>query len=942
MQHPRQSHLVSILIRSTGRAELVAALDSVAKQTYDAIEVLVADAAGTGSVSMPADFRFSLRVIGNGFKLRRSQAANLLLAEAGGGFALFLDDDDWIAPTHVSRLIEELKGNPAAILAYAGVSCVECPAGPLMPEPKDCLEVRCYDEPFNPIRLLVENYLPIHAVLFRTEALSVTPSPQFDPSFDLFEDWDFWLQFLALGDFLHVPGISAYYRIHSDAGAGVRYDKAAEAEAALDQLISKWRIRWTPQQIRQLFGYTRHVNLLGAALQDSDKRVAELQQHAVELQQMLKQQLQQHTVELQQRSVELERQRISFENSHSWRITAPLRRLRRFMSAQREHPIILPIWQVLLQNTQNFLARLYHSPKLQPLARFILFFRKRMGMKRNWLPLASHERALVPDGDRTAHYLERSLGGTPRVTIVIPVFNHSEYIEQSIRSALAQTWRNLEVVVVDDASPDPNVRCILERLEGEPRLTILRNENNQGICAAQNRALIHSTGDIIAFLDCDDYLTDDAIAICIRQWRDDTVYLHSGRINVDESGQEINRIHFQSLPRQDYFAENLQAMYATHLKMIRRDAFVKVGLFDPRFDSAQDYEMLMRIAFHYPSLSFVHVPDFVYHHRLHAQQTTETRKQEQDRLTRRIQDEARLRLAIRNGEYRHFLSFIMLSYGKHSQTLKAIQGLKNTVSVPHEIILYDNGSTAETVEFLKTNIEGRFDGVRVFYGERNLGPAKGRRVALGHATGEWFIIFDNDEIPEPGWLEELLLRAEANENVGAVCCRVAFPDEKLQFSGGKVTDLGDGIIDLGLYDRGFHYDDLQTCEFRTLDWCPIGATLFTINIAPYLHEGYPNTFEDAGVSFALRKEGKLLLNAPGALVWHDHITFQPKAEMRKKYMADRYNPALMLKSVASFYRENGLIIHDEYIWRENRLNGLSHQQLLERLESVAKAPVGFG
>ena len=263
----------------------------------------------------------------------------------------------------------------------------------------------------------------------------------------------------------------------------------------------------------------------------------------------------------------------------------------------------------------------------------------------------------------------------------------------------------------------------------------------------------------------------------------------------------------------------------------------------------------MRIAFHYPSASFVHVPDFLYFHRLHSQQTTETQRARQDRMTRQIQGEARLRERIRAGRYDRFVSFIMLSYGKHSQTLRAIEGLQATVRIPHEIILYDNGSAPETVAFLRERIDGQFANVRVHYGERNLGPAQGRRVAMEQARGEWLIVFDNDEIPEPGWLEELLLRAESNPDVGAVCCRVAFPDEKLQFSGGKVDALGDDLIDLGLYDRGERYDNLATCVFREVDWCPIGATLFTRNIAPYLHEGYPNAFEDAGVSFALKKQG---------------------------------------------------------------------------------------
>jgi GT2 family glycosyltransferase len=339
----------------------------------------------------------------------------------------------------------------------------------------------------------------------------------------------------------------------------------------------------------------------------------------------------------------------------------------------------------------------------------------------------------------------------------------------------------------------------------------------------------------------------------------------------------------------------------------------------------------------------VHVPDFLYQHRLHAQQTTETQNQKQLDLTRQIQNEARLREEIRKGEYKRFVSIIMLSYGKHTQTLQALQGLQKTVNIPHEVILYDNGSTEETVNFLKTKIDGQFPAVKVIYGDTNLGPAQGRRKALEYANGTWFIIFDNDEIPEPGWLEELLVRAESNPGTGAVCCRVTFPNGKLQFSGGKVEqpDPNDQIIDLGLHDFGKPYDDLATCGFREVDWCPIGATLFTLNIAPYLHDGYPNTFEDAGVSFALKKAGYRLLNAPGALVWHEHITFQPKVEMGKKYLEDRYNPKMMLKSVASFYAENGLIIKDEYIWRENGLNTMSRPQLLNTLKMAGQTATRF-
>lgn len=951
--------LVSILIRSTARPELVKALASVAAQTYTSIEVLIIDAAGGGAVTARADYPVPVRVLSHGHRLQRSLAANALLDAAKGRWGLFLDDDDWLAPDHVERLVAAFETNTPLAAVYAGVSCVE-----LERDKDSFVEVRRFDEPHDPIRLMIENYIPINAVLFDLQLTREVDGPRFDSSFDLFEDWDFWLQLLARGPFAHVPGVSAFYLIHGDSGAGVRMKEATKAENALDQLLSKWRHRWSAEQLRKLVGLTRHVfrqrvqviQLEGELLNTRNRAAYDLEAARLSLDssqievKTLSQYLETsredlirstQRLESAQKALEtsqtevfttrklLDDQKTAYENSKSWRLTAPLRSVMRTARRVHEASPIASARVTLFRTLLSLATRAYRSAVLAGFVRRIPAPLKRR--LRNALMRRTYE-----PGTRvqTGLRVQREFVSSPKVSIVIPVYNHARYIEQCIHSALAQSWSNLEVIVVNDASPDPEVKRILDSLEGLPRLTITHNASNTGICLAQNRAMVLSTGDIIAFLDCDDYLAPDAIAACMKHWRDDVVYLHTGRVNVDDSGREVNRINFVSLPRQNYFSENLNAMYATHLKLIRRDVFARVGLFDPRFDSAQDYDMLMRVAFHFPSTSFVHVPDFVYCHRLHSLQTTETQRVQQDRMTTLIKREARLRESIQQGKYNRFVSFIMLSYGKHTQTLKAIEGLKETVRIPHEIILYDNGSDAETVDFLKNEIEGQFDDVQVFYGDRNLGPAQGRRMALEKARGEWVIIFDNDEIPEPGWLEELLVRANSTEDVGAVCCRVVFPDEKLQFSGGKSVITDDGLIDLALYDRGERYDNLSTCEFREVDWCPIGATLFTRNIATFLHEGYPNTFEDAGVSFALKKMGLKLLNAPGALVWHDHITFQPMAEMREQYMRDRYNPKMMLKSVASFYQENGLLIHDEYIWRENGLQGLSREEILARLDEA--------
>lgn len=893
------SALVSVIIRSTDRPELDEALASVAAQTWAPVEAIVVNATGRSHRALAGRCgRFDLRMVEADQPLRRSAAANLGLQAARGEFVILLDDDDWLAPAHLEQLVTRLQAEPDAIAAYAGVECLRA-------DGRGGFEsVRVYNEAYDPVHLMLENTIPLHALLFRRRALA--EGCHFDETFDLFEDWDFWLQLSELGPFSHVDSIGAYYRIHGDSGLGVVADEA-RAVAALQRILAKWRERWSLPRLQDWVARSRQQ---AVAIRRVDQERAAFEAQLTQLRQ---------EADSLRREADGWRQRFEWvTGSLSWRLTRPLREGRVLARGAARHGRAAAwgaaVWTYRQRWMQPLLARVPFGVK-----------QRLRGVLRRDEGLASSAAPVFPPaGDLT-------------VSIVIPVYNHAEYIERCIASALEQSYPHVEVIVVDDASPDERVRQILARLEGHPRLKVLYNETNAGISRTQNRALVASSGHLIGFLDCDDYLDPNAVAHCVATWHPGIVYLHTGRINIDEHGVEVNRISFEHLPRQDYFAENLERMYATHFKLIRRDAFARVGLFDPRFDSAQDYDMLMRIAFHFPSSAFFHLPAFVYYHRLHQRQATERMNTHQQWSTETIQHEARLRRDIREGRFDRFISIIMLSFGKHTQTLEAIQNLQQTVHVPHEVILFDNGSDAETVEFLKNHIDGRFPNVRVVYNPANLGPAAGRREALKLARGDWFVVFDNDERGEPGWLEELLVRAQTQADVGAVCCRVVFPNRRLQFSGGYIARIDDELVELKLHDQDASIDDLATAEFRELDWSPIGATLFLDNPAAHLHAGYPNVFEDAGVSMALRRAGKRLLNSPGSWVWHDHYMFRKEIDMKERYLESRYDPRKMLVSVASFYRENGMIIRDEYVWRENGLYGLDRARLKAVLDAAPTA-----
>ncbi|GAB3195584.1 glycosyltransferase involved in cell wall biosynthesis [Pontibacter aydingkolensis] len=100
------------------------------------------------------------------------------------------------------------------------------------------------------------------------------------------------------------------------------------------------------------------------------------------------------------------------------------------------------------------------------------------------------------------------------VSVIIPVFNSSKYIEETINSVLNQTWSNIELIIVDDGSSD-NTLDIVSKFEGD-NLKVVK-QANLGACAARNHGFSVSKGDYIQFLDADDVLAPDKIELQIKQ-----------------------------------------------------------------------------------------------------------------------------------------------------------------------------------------------------------------------------------------------------------------------------------------------------------------------------------------------------------------------------------------------------------------------------------------
>ena len=174
----------------------------------------------------------------------------------------------------------------------------------------------------------------------------------------------------------------------------------------------------------------------------------------------------------------------------------------------------------------------------------------------------------------------------PLVTVIIASYNHGPYIEQSIQSVLDQTYPNIELLVIDDGSPDDSVERI-QRLQAVHGFDF-RVQQNQGLTNTLNGAIARAKGSLIVPFGSDDIMMPDRIAVQVAYMDGKPeVGICAGNIElIDANGnlfpekRQRRDVPFRRLDFDDMFLERKPYPPAPTL-MIRREALDKVGGFDP-------------------------------------------------------------------------------------------------------------------------------------------------------------------------------------------------------------------------------------------------------------------------------------------------------------------------------------------------------------------------
>lgn len=183
--------------------------------------------------------------------------------------------------------------------------------------------------------------------------------------------------------------------------------------------------------------------------------------------------------------------------------------------------------------------------------------------------------------------------GEGLVSVVMPAYNASAFIFEAIQSALAQSHRNLELLVVDDGSSDDTVEVVLREAAGDDRIQLLRNGFKKGPAGARNTAIEQARGRYIAFLDSDDVWYPEKIRVQLELIADTGAPLVFSAFDLmDESGRSTGqvrsapaRISYEQLLRRNVIG-CLTAMFDTQ----------KAGKpFMPDIAMRQDWGLWLRI-----------------------------------------------------------------------------------------------------------------------------------------------------------------------------------------------------------------------------------------------------------------------------------------------------------------------------------------------------------
>ncbi len=895
----RDAPLISVIVRSMDRATLSEALDSIAMQTYDNVEVVLVNAKG-GSHTEFGEYcgRFPVRIVNqNGDPLLRARAANAGLDAARGEYLTLLDDDDTLDPDHFSHLVEAIKKEGNAVVAYAGVRCVDRND----PERK---VFRIFNEPFEGIaKLLSGNFIPTHAPLFPRHLLK---GARFDETMDVYEDWDYWLQVARVARFIHVDRVTATYFTGGTSGVSPIAANPDALQRAGWRLYSKWKNLITPDELKSLgFLYRRsQADLLVSKARGDECTI--VRDALIEERNALRAERSGLIEERSGLNASIEALRTALDavlNSTSWKLTTPLRgvagrRIKLLLNSIRalllEPSLILP--------TLHLARRAFAASGWRGAAVAFRDIQKNIDNNRDcnylWWCYRRDVGRIIPKLREEARRLARH----PKISVIIPSYETpTRILREAINSVLAQVYSEWELIIADDASPSPRVlQVVNEYVTQDSRIQSLPGLTNCGVSATSNRAIAVATGEFVVLLDHDDKLEPHALLRVAQSIvSDDPDFVYSDETLLTEDGTGVVDFVF----RPAFSLELLRSHpYLVHLVGFRTSLLREIGGFDEKLRISQDYDLILRVCEH--ARTVVHLPELLYCWRQNSSSAGNVRKDQVTNVSRSILDAHLKRCGedayVEPGKIFNFfevryqrdpgirVAIIIPAKNCGDLVRQCIESIERTVTeVAYHIVLVDHQSDeAASINYFNSLQPRctvlRYAGVFNFSAINNWATAQ-----LGGEFTHYLYCNNDIEAIEPGWLERMVELAQ-KPDVGIVGATLLYPGRR---------HIQHGGVTLGLFGIAEHNGKLMARYLPDGRFFPgyrgalvanheisavTGACLLMRKDAFLKVGGYDEKlavgFGDVDLCLRVRSAGYRVLLCPNAVLVHDESYTRGKSK----------------------------------------------------------------
>lgn len=199
----------------------------------------------------------------------------------------------------------------------------------------------------------------------------------------------------------------------------------------------------------------------------------------------------------------------------------------------------------------------------------------------------------------------------PFYSVIIPTFNRAHTLERALESVLAQTFKDFELIVVDDGSTDNSLE-VLNRFALNPSKVKIYSQNNFGVSAARNFAVEKAKGEWLAFLDSDDEWLKDKLQLQYNYIQEhkklnDYPLVHGEEIWI-RNGKRVNPKKKHQKGGGDQFAPNLKlCAISPSVAVMKRSVFHELGGFREDYPACEDYDLWLKLTSLY-EVGFIEVP----------------------------------------------------------------------------------------------------------------------------------------------------------------------------------------------------------------------------------------------------------------------------------------------------------------------------------------------